>query len=156
MQGVGSSVTTTKKWLGIKDRNLNFNYKIKQKLKNSRNIWYNYRRDEQYLIFYLGLILLFFRSRGVVKLKILNIKIHNFRGLDIECNGLDDKTLFIGQNDSGKSNICSAILKVFTLVKRRKALVSSDSTFGNNMDIEFSFKLDLEGLSREQLGLLQD
>ena len=89
-------------------------------------------------------------------MKILNIKIHNFRGLDIECNGLDDKTLFIGQNDSGKSNICSAILKVFTLEKRRKALVSSDSTFGNNMDIEFSFKLDLEGLSREQLGLLQD
>ena len=89
-------------------------------------------------------------------MKILNIKIHNFRGLDIECNGLDDKTLFIGQNDSGKSNICSAILKVFTLEKRRKALVSSDSTFGNNMDIEFSFNLDLEGLSREQLGLLQD
>lgn len=89
-------------------------------------------------------------------MKIINIKIHNFRGLDIECNGLDDKTLFIGQNDSGKSNICSAILKVFTLDRRRKPLISSDSTFGNNLDIEFDFKLDLEGLNREQLGLLQD
>ena len=80
-------------------------------------------------------------------MKIINIKIHNFRGLDIECNGLDDKTLFIGQNDSGKSNICSAILKVFTLDRRRKPLISSDSTFGNNLDIEFDFKLEYPDLN---------
>lgn len=89
-------------------------------------------------------------------MKIIKIKIKNFRGLDIECNGLDDKTLFIGQNDAGKSNICSAILKVFAPEKRKKPLVSSDSTFGNNLDIEFSFKLELTGLTNEQLGLLQD
>lgn len=89
-------------------------------------------------------------------MKIINIRIHNFRGLDVECNELEDKTLFIGQNDSGKSNICAAILKVFTFEKRRIPLVSSDSTFCNNLDIEFSFKLDLEGLNTEQLGMLQD
>lgn len=89
-------------------------------------------------------------------MKITKIKIQNFRGLDIECDGLDDKTLFIGQNDSGKSNICSAILKVFTLEKRRKPLISSDSTFCNNLDIELSFQLSLDNLNVQQLGLLQD
>lgn len=83
-------------------------------------------------------------------MKIIKMAIHNFRGLDFECDGVNDRTLFIGHNDAGKSNICSAIMKVLSPEYRRRPLFSSDSSFSNNQDISFFFTLDLQGLTVAQ------
>ena len=43
---------------------------------------------------------------------IQEVKITNFRGLDIDIDNLKQDFLIIGKNDSGKSNFCYAIRKV--------------------------------------------
>lgn len=37
------------------------------------------------------------------------IKIHNFRGLEVDVCNLSKNFLIIGKNDSGKTSICKAI-----------------------------------------------
>lgn len=48
------------------------------------------------------------------------LEIKNFRGIDIKIENINNIVTIIGQNDSGKSNICAAILKVLDYNKRRR------------------------------------
>lgn len=64
---------------------------------------------------------------------IKKLKIKNFRGLDINIDEINT-TIIIGKNDSGKTNICHAILKVLDYKKRRITFVLTDSTNSNNED----------------------
>ena len=50
---------------------------------------------------------------------ISSLKIKNYRGLDINIEKIEKVSIVIGQNDSGKTNICSAIMKVLDYNKRR-------------------------------------
>ena len=89
-------------------------------------------------------------------MKIVKMEIHNFRGLDLALSDLSDRTLFIGHNDAGKSNLCSAIMKVFSPEARRRPLYSSDSSFSNNEDISLFFTLDLQGINPTQKSKLHE
>lgn len=53
-------------------------------------------------------------------MKIESLMIKNYRGLDIEIDHIESISTIIGQNDSGKSNICEAILKVLDFEKESK------------------------------------
>lgn len=51
------------------------------------------------------------------------ISIKNFRGLDLDITDLKEESLIIGKNDSGKSNFCYAIRKIFDYNTRRGLLL---------------------------------
>ena len=67
---------------------------------------------------------------------ICGLKVKNYRGLNIDIDTVEKVSILIGQNDSGKTNICSAILKVLDYNKRRIPLVAADSTNSNKDNIE--------------------
>lgn len=86
---------------------------------------------------------------------IKKMKIKNFRGLDINIDEINTTTtIIIGKNDSGKTNICHAILKVLDYKKRRIPFVSTDSTNSNNEDINIEVTLSVDDLNDEQLGTI--
>lgn len=85
---------------------------------------------------------------------ISRLKIKNYRGLDINIDTIDKVSIMIGQNDSGKTNICSAILKVLDYNKRRIPFVASDSTNSNKENIEIEIKLLANDLSNEQSAIV--
>ena len=89
-------------------------------------------------------------------MKIESLKIKNYRGLDIEIEHIENISTIIGQNDSGKSNICEAILKVLDFEKRKKTFLDSDSTMGNKDAIHIQIKLSLEDLSTDQLAIIRE
>lgn len=84
------------------------------------------------------------------------LEIKNFRGIDIKIEKINNIITMIGQNDSGKSNICSAILKVLDYNKRRVPFQESDSTMGNKKDIVINIKLVVDDLDIEQLAILHE
>ena len=85
---------------------------------------------------------------------ISRLKIKNYRGLDINIDTIEKVSIMIGQNDSGKTNICSAILKVLDYNKRRIPFVASDSTNSNKENIEIEIKLLANDLSNEQSAIV--
>lgn len=85
---------------------------------------------------------------------ISSLKIKNYRGLDINIDTIEKVSIIIGQNDSGKTNICSAILKVLDYNKRRIPFVITDSTNSNKKDIVIEIKLTADDLTNEQLALI--
>ena len=87
---------------------------------------------------------------------ISELEIKNFRGIDININNIEDVVTIIGQNDSGKSNICAAILKVLDYSKRRVPLTETDSTLCNRQEIFIKIKLEIDDLSLEQLAQLHE
>lgn len=78
---------------------------------------------------------------------IKEIKIKNFRGLDIEIDNIKSKLLIMGRNDTGKSNICYALKKLFDVNTRRIPFTDSDSTNNNCGTIFISAKLMLDNIS---------
>lgn len=89
-------------------------------------------------------------------MKIFYLEIKNFRGIDITIDGIDKITTFIGQNDSGKSNICYAILRTLDYEKRRIPLIESDSTNNNRENIFIKIGLDLSDLDNDKLAIVHD
>ena len=87
---------------------------------------------------------------------ISSIIIRNFRGLNIEIESINDVVTIIGQNDSGKSNICSAILKVLDYSKRRIAFTENDSTMCNREEIFIQIKLIIDDLTPEQIAQIHE
>lgn len=85
---------------------------------------------------------------------ISSLKIHNYRGLDINIDSVEKIAIIIGQNDSGKTNICSAILKVLDYNKRKIPFLASDSTNSNLLDIEIEIKLIANDLTSEQAAIV--
>ena len=85
---------------------------------------------------------------------ISSLKIKNYRGLDINIDTIEKVSIIIGQNDSGKTNICSAILKVLDYNKRRIPFILTDSTNSNKEDIIIEIKLTADDLTNEQLALI--
>ena len=81
---------------------------------------------------------------------ICGLKVKNYRGLNIDIDTVEKVSILIGQNDSGKTNICSAILKVLDYNKRRIPLVAADSTNSNKDNIEIEIKLTADDLTNEQ------
>ena len=77
---------------------------------------------------------------------ISSLKIKNYRGLDINIDTIEKVSIIIGQNDSGKTNICSAIMKVLDYNKRRIPFVLTDSTNSNKEDIEIEITLTADDL----------
>lgn len=75
------------------------------------------------------------------------VKITNFRGLDIDINKLKQDFLIIGKNDSGKSNFCYAIRKVLDYNFRKIPLTISDSSNYNKGDISIYLKIKLGNIS---------
>lgn len=84
------------------------------------------------------------------------LEIKNFRGIDININNIESVVTIIGQNDSGKSNICAAILKVLDYAKRRVPFTETDSTLCNRQEIFIKIKLEIDDLSLEQLAQLHE
>ena len=84
---------------------------------------------------------------------ICGLKIKNYRGLDINIDTIE-KVSIIGQNDCGKTNICSAILKVLDYNKRRIPFIASDSTNSNKESIEIEIKLSADDLTNEQSAIV--
>lgn len=84
------------------------------------------------------------------------LEIKNFRGIDIKIENINNIVTIIGQNDSGKSNICAAILKVLDYNKRRIPFQESDSTMDNKQDIIINIKLVVDNLDNEQLAILHE
>jgi len=78
---------------------------------------------------------------------IREVKIKNFRGLDIDINNLKQDFLIIGKNDSGKSNFCYAIRKVLDYNIRKIPLTISDSSNYNKENISIYLKIKLESIS---------
>lgn len=103
-------------------------------------------------------MLVFFSSKGseVNNMHISMIEIRNFRGIDITLEKINNVVTVIGQNDSGKSNICAAILKVLDYNKRRIPLFESDSTNSNKKNIFIKIKLEIDDLTDEQLAQLHE
>lgn len=89
------------------------------------------------------------KSRGVNML-ISDVKIKNYRGLDIEVSSIEKVSILIGQNDSGKTNICSALLKVLDYNKRKIPFIATDSTNSNKEPIEIEITLTVDELTKEQ------
>ncbi len=87
---------------------------------------------------------------------ISSLEIVNFRGLDIKLDNINDIVTIIGKNDSGKSNMCSAILKVLDYNKRRVPLQESDSTLSNREDISITIKFIIDNLNNDQLAILHE
>ena len=87
-------------------------------------------------------------------MQISNLRIKNFRGLDIAIDTIEKVSIIIGQNDSGKTNICAAILKVLDYNKRRIPFTMTDSTNSNKDDIEIEITLTADNLTNEQLALI--
>ena len=85
---------------------------------------------------------------------ICGLKIKNYRGLDIDIDTIEKVSILIGQNDSGKTNICSAILKVLDYNKRRIPFIASDSTNSNKESIEIEIKLSADDLTNEQSAIV--
>lgn len=85
---------------------------------------------------------------------IQGLRINNYRGLDVNIETINKVSMLIGQNDSGKTNICQAILKVLDYKKRRIPFSLSDSTNSNKQDIIIEICLNAEGLNDEQLGIV--
>lgn len=84
------------------------------------------------------------------------LEIENFRGLNIKLSNVKDVVTIIGQNDSGKSNICQAILKVLDYNKRKIPFQESDSTLSNWADITITIKFDVNSLDNDQLAILHE
>ena len=74
-------------------------------------------------------------------MRIFYFEVKNFRGLDIKIDSIDKIATIIGQNDSGKSNICYAIMRTLDYEKRRVPLLESDSTNNNREKIFIIFSL---------------
>lgn len=89
-------------------------------------------------------------------MKIEQIEISNYRGLTIKIEYFDKVAIIIGQNDSGKTNICSAIRKVLDFTYRKRPFLVSDSTSGNMEPIEITIKLVLNSLTIEQSAIIRD
>ena len=89
-------------------------------------------------------------------MKIFYLEIKNFRGLDIKIDNIDKIATIIGQNDSGKSNICYAIMRTLDYEKRRIPLLESDSSNNNRENIFIKIGLDLSDLNNEQLAIVHD
>lgn len=87
-------------------------------------------------------------------MQITYIYIKNYRGLDIEIKDIKKVSIIIGHNDSGKTNICSAILKVLDYNNRRRPFTITDSTNSNKDDIIIELELSADDLSNEQLALV--
>ena len=87
---------------------------------------------------------------------ISSLKIKNFRGLDINIETIEQIAIIIGQNDSGKTNICSAILKLLDYNHRRIPFVASDSTSCNLEKITISVTLSLDNLTNEQAAIVRE
>lgn len=85
---------------------------------------------------------------------ISSLKIKNYRGLDINIEKIEKVSIVIGQNDSGKTNICSAIMKVLDYNKRRIPFILTDATNSNKKDIEIEITLTADDLTNEQLALV--
>lgn len=85
---------------------------------------------------------------------ISSLRIKNYRGLDINVDTIEKVSIIIGQNDSGKTNICSAIMKVLDYSKRKIPFILTDSTNSNKEDIEIEIKLTADDLTNEQLALV--
>ncbi len=84
------------------------------------------------------------------------LEIKNFRGIDIDIDRIEDVVTIIGQNDSGKSNVCAAVLKVLDYAKRRVSFTETDSTLCNRQEIFIKIKLEIDDLSLEQLAQLHE
>lgn len=87
------------------------------------------------------------------------IKIHNFRGLEVEICNLNKNFLIIGKNDSGKTSVCKAIRKVLDYNIRRIPFTECDSTNYNRQDISITLIINLENITdinRNRLGKLVD
>lgn len=89
-------------------------------------------------------------------MKIESLVIKNYRGLDIEIDHMESISTIIGQNDSGKSNICEAILKVLDFEKRKQVFLETDSTMGNKGPIEIRIKLLLDDLTVDQYAVIRE
>lgn len=85
---------------------------------------------------------------------ICGLKVKNYRGLNLDIDTVEKVSILIGQNDSGKTNICSAILKVLDYNKRRIPLVAADSTNSNKDNIEIEIKLTADDLTNEQSAII--
>lgn len=89
-------------------------------------------------------------------MKIEEISIKNFRGLDLDFNNLKQSFLIIGKNDSGKSNFCYAIRKVLDYNIRKLSFVQSDSTDSNLGDISVKLVLNIDSISDNNRAILRE
>lgn len=89
-------------------------------------------------------------------MRIESLMIKNYRGLNIEINHIENISTIIGQNDSGKSNICEAILKVLDFDKRKQVFLENDSSMGNKEPIEIKIKLLLDDLTVDQYAVIRE
>lgn len=89
-------------------------------------------------------------------MRIKSLMVKNYRGLDVEIDHIEKISTIIGQNDSGKSNICEAILKVLDFDKRKQVFLESDSTNGNKQPIEIKIKILLDDLTVEQYAIIRE
>ncbi len=90
------------------------------------------------------------KNKGVFNMKINSIDVRNFRGLTIKIDDLEKNLVIFGKNDSGKTTLCKAILRVLDLNERRKRLEEYDSTDCNKKDIIIKLILNVEGVSDAQ------
>jgi len=89
-------------------------------------------------------------------MKIEEISIKNFRGLDLHFNNLKESFLIIGKNDSGKSNFCYAIRKVLDYNIRKLTFIQSDSTDSNLGDISIKLVISLNNISDNNRAILRE
>lgn len=89
-------------------------------------------------------------------MKIEEISIKNFRGLDLHFNDLKESFLIIGKNDSGKSNFCYAIRKVLDYNIRKLTFIQSDSTDSNLGDISIKLVISLNNISDNNRAILRE
>lgn len=87
-------------------------------------------------------------------MQISSLKIRNYRGLSIDIDNINEIAIVIGQNDTGKTNICSAILKVLDYNRRRIPFTITDSTNSNKEDIEIEVTLTADDLDPSQLAII--
>lgn len=85
---------------------------------------------------------------------ISSLKIKNFRGLDIDVKEIDEVSVIIGRNDSGKTNLCQAILKTLDYKCRKIPFKITDSTDSNKEEIIIEICLDVTDLNAEHLGIV--
>lgn len=90
------------------------------------------------------------KGEKVSEMKIDYIKVENYRGLSIEIPDISKVVTIFGKNDTRKTNLCKALIKLLTLDNRRVPMTVEDSTNNNEKDIVIQVTFELSNLSTRQ------
>jgi putative ATP-dependent endonuclease of OLD family len=83
-------------------------------------------------------------------MKISSLMVKNFRGLSIEIENISRIVTIFGKNDTRKTNLCKALIKLLIMDSRRLPMTIEDSTNNNEEDIEIQVTFELSNLSKRQ------